>query len=214
MRSLSSNSGSNSSGQAPSYAGDITDPFEGTDPYQELIEKANTVPLVKIFSHYGIYCNEHNKTIRCPFKSHSNGRESTGSFNYYHATNSFYCYGCKKGGPFAHAVHFVSFMDGVSIDTAAYKVFDIFASSISGVTQNIQAPVDFDEKLDIMLDFSNSVRQFRQDHSNSEEAFLYIESACKRFDQVYYNLDKENKINNIALRRIVNQLKEYIGIYK
>jgi len=204
----------NSGSQAPSDAGNTRDPYERTDPYEELIEKANTVPLAKIFSHYNIYCNSANHTIRCPFKSHSNGHESTGSFNFYSQTNSFHCFGCKKGGPFAHAVHFVSFMEGVSKEVAAYKVIEIFGSTIAGVPQNIIAPADFDERLDIMLDLSNAVRQFRQDNSNSENSSMYIESACKRFDQVYSNLDKENKVNNIALKRIVGQLKEYIRVYK
>jgi len=60
-----------------------------------------------------------------------------------------------------------------------------------------------------MMDFSNTVREFYQTYP-TEEAGVYVEAACKKFDAL--NLKK--KLNNEALQRTVEQLKQYITLYK
>lgn len=54
---------------------------------------------------------------RCPFHD-----DSTPSFYYYSQTGSFYCFGCKKSG---RVLQFLSYRDGVSIETLREKYFQV-----------------------------------------------------------------------------------------
>ena len=191
--------------EASSDAGDVADSFTRKDYYEQIIELADTVPLLKVFKRYNIYCNEAHHTIRCPFKSHKDG---TASFKYYHETNSFRCFGCHTGAPFAHACHFIAAMDGISLQSAASKILEVFRDDIGEVSDDILLRNDGGERLEIMLDFSNAVREFYRNYQ-SEDAWVYVELACKAYDMA--NL-KHNFDNN-ALRRTVEQLKAYISSY-
>jgi len=209
MRHLSSKTGSNSSSAPSGEAGSFGDSFTGKDYYQDLIDLANTVPLVKIFARYKIHCNESNYMIRCPFKSHKGGRENSGSFKYYHESNSFYCFGCRLGGSFAHASHFVAAMESAPLHKAAQKVIDLFKNELGDVDDDGLVSVDYDERLKIMLDLSETVREFHQTYA-TEEARVYVEGACQAYDDLM--LKREN--SNEALLRIVEGIKDYIKSYK
>lgn len=198
---------SDSDGQTPGETGDTSTSFTGKDYYQELISKANTVPIVKLFKHYNIHLDSHNKKSTCPFKSHKGGRERSGSFYYYPETNSFYCFGCKIGGQYAHGCEFMAAMDGITKVQAAYKILQQYASDVD--EDNIYDPEDFEERLKIMMDFSNTVREFYLTYP-TEEAGVYVEAACKKFD----TLNLRKKLNNEALQRVVGLFKEYITLYK
>jgi len=211
MRYLSSKARPNSDSTPSSEAGSFGDSFTGKDYYQELIDLANTVPLSKIFSRYKIYCNEANYMIRCPFKSHKGGRENSASFKYYHETNSFCCFGCRIGGPFAHACHFVAAMEGVPLHKAAQKIIDLFKNDLGEVDDDGLISVDYDERLKIMLDLSETVRDFHQTYV-TEEARVYVEGACLAYDKL--NLKFEKKLDNEALKNMVEEVKDYIKSYK
>jgi arsenate reductase-like glutaredoxin family protein len=208
MCPLSNTSRSDSYGETPGEAGSVAAAFAGKDYYQELIGKANTVPITKLFKDYGIRLDSHNKKTTCPFKSHKGGRERSGSFYYYPETNSFFCFGCKIGGQYAHGCELVMHMDGCTKVQAAYKILQQYESDVD--EDNIYDPEDFEERLKIMMDFSNTVREFYQTYP-TEEAGVYVEAACKKFDAL--NLRKKPH-NNEALQRIVEQLKKYIALYK
>lgn len=185
----------------------MADNFTGKDYYQDLISRANTVPLVRVFKHYGIRVDEYNRKITCPFRSHKGGRETTPSFYYYPDTNSFRCYGCGMGNQYAHACEFVAYMEGISRVKAADRIVKLFAADVDDdadlITKN-----DFSERLEIMMDFSNTVRNFRQSHAD-DESQKFIEGMCWVYDQ--HNLKRDN--SNDALRRIVEQIKEKIASY-
>lgn len=210
MRRISSASRSNSSSQASNEAGSIADAFTGKDYYQDLIDLANTIPLSTIFKRYNIYCNESACYIRCPFKSHKGGREGTASFKYYHETDSFCCFGCHVGGPFAHAAHFVASMEGISTVKAAHRIIELYRDELGDVNDEHLTQDDHGERLKIMLDFSSTVREFHQTYS-SEDARVYIELVCKAYDSLSM---RHKHYNNEALARIVEQLKERISLYK
>jgi hypothetical protein len=70
--------------------------------------------------------------------------------------------------------------------------------------------VDMDERLNIMLEFSNVVRSFYQIYSTAE-ALAYGELACQKMDDL--NLKRPNQTNE-ALQMIVEQLKRYFGAFK
>lgn len=212
MRSLSSTAGYFGSGETPGEAGDFTAP-SNKSVIQNLIQQANTVPLVTIFKHYGIRLNEHNKKTTCPFRSHKNGRENTPSFYFYPDTNSFRCFGCGIGHKHAHGCEFVSAMDGTTKPTAARKIIELFGSFVD--EDLIIETENFSEHLEIMMDFSNTVRVFRQTHS-TEHSTLFIEQVCSIYDRLYAkhsNPAKNQSLSNEALRRIVEQLKEKINSY-
>ena len=198
-----------SSGSSSGETGSVTDAYAGKDFYQDVIDLADTIPLSKIFDRYRVACNERQYLIKCPFKSHKGGRENTASFQFFPKTNSFYCHGCHVGGPFAHATHFVATMEGVQLIRAANKIIEVFANELGNVGDDGLISEDYGERLELMLDFSKTVRDFYETYSG-EEARVYVDGVCELFDKLNLKL----KPDNCALRKIIEQSKEYISQYK
>ena len=193
-----------SSSETPGETGSPSEAFGGKDYYQELIGKANTIPIIKVLKHYGVRVDAYNRKTTCPLKTHKGGRERTPSFWAYPETNTFYCFGCKaKSRP----CDFVAAMDGCTRVQAAQKLIRLFGSDVD--EDNIYNPEDFEERLRIMMDFSTTVRNFYRSNSG-EKAAVYVEAACKKFDA----LNAKKKLNNDALLRMVEEFKEYIRLYK
>lgn len=208
MRNVSNTTGS--SGYVEAYGEDrnTTDSFRtGKKFYQDLIKKADSVPISKVFKHYGLRLDEQNRKIICPFFSHQGGRERSSSFYYYPQTNSFWCFGCKVG---IRCCDFVSNMDKISKVKAAYKILETFKSDVDDDAVLVDRD-NFSEKLEIMLNFSNSVRDFRNtNNNNNEKSHLFIEDIC----MVYDTINAKHNLNNEALRSVVAQLKESIDSYE
>ena len=162
--------------------------------------------LSSIFKSYGIRINDNNRRIICPFKKHKGGRESTPSFWYYPETNSFCCFGCRTGGKGSHGCEFLAALEGTTRVKAAYKILSLFSTDVD--IDKILDRQDFSERLEIMMDFSNTVREFRQSYLD-EKSQTFIEDICSVYDQ--HNL-KHNP-DNVALRRIVEFLKERISAH-
>ena len=204
MRDVSNTIGPVGYGETSGEVGNSSTPLTGKAFYQDLIRRANTVPLIKIFKHYKLYLNDINRKTVCPFKSHKGGRESSGSFYFYPDTNSYCCYGCRLG---SWGCDFVSAMDGINKSKAAFKIISLFNDDVdedSGI--DIE---DLSEKLNIMLDFSSTVREFRQSNFD-EKSHIYVEYICSVYDDL--NI-KFKSLNNEALRRIVDELKTKIESY-
>lgn len=202
MRNVSSTDGSISYGETSWEAGG-SPAVIAREKYQNLISKANTVPIQKVFRLYGIKVDEINRKITCPFKTHKGGRESTASFYWYPATNSYCCYGCRQG---SHAVDFVHYMEGLTKIKAAQKILDKFSSEID---ENLI--IDHDdllETLQIISLFSNYVRDFRNSFSD-EKSISFIEDKC----QIYDKITEKHQLNNEGLKSVVNQLIETINQY-
>jgi DNA primase len=202
MRNVSSTSGPINYGETSWEAGDIAD-FDERDKHQNLIKKANSVAILKIFKMYNIKIDDINRKIVCPFRSHKGGRESTASFYYYPNTNTYWCYGCKQG---AHPVDFVMNMDGCTRTKAAQKIIEqlsIDFDNLEIITQD-----DFFETLKIMVKFSDYVRNFRMNFSD-EKSFDFIEKHCKIFD----DLTQKHQLNNNALEVVVDKLIQAIEKY-
>lgn len=193
-----------SSSETPGETGSVAEAFGGKDYYQELIGKANTIPIIKVLKHYNVRVDAYNRKVSCPMKTHKGGRERTPSFYVYPETNTFYCFGCKaKSRP----CDFVAAMDNCTRVQAAHKLIKLFGDDVD--EDNIYNPQDFEEHLRIMMDFSNAVREFYRSFPG-EKAAVYVEAACKKFDA----LNARNKLNNEALARVVGEFKEYIRLYK
>lgn len=207
MRNISNTTGpdgySETSGENRKYSIPTKGKF-----FEELIRKANTVPLTRIFSIYNIRIVQTYSNIICPFKSHKNGRENSPSFKYYPDTNSFHCFGCKVGGPWAHGCEFIAIMENISRAKAAIKITKLFSSNINEDNQNFEI-ANFPEKLEIMMDFSNTVREFRNNNVD-EKSIAYIEYLCSEYDA----MNLKHELNNEALRRLVEEFKLEITSYK
>lgn len=206
MRDVPDTTGLDGYGETPGETGDSSETLTGKAFYQDLIRRANTVPLSVIFRHYGVRVANTQCTIICPFKSHKGGRENSGSFTYYPHTNSFFCFGCKVGGQHAHACEFMANMESISRAKAAYKILQLFSGDAS--EGEVLEGESFSERLEIMMDFSTAVRQFRQEHFD-EKAFAFIEEICVVYDDVHLR----HTLDNEALRRIVEALKGKIKSY-
>jgi len=208
MRNVSNTTGSVSYGQTSWETGDSPEAVTGKDDRQELIHQANTVPLTVLFKHYNIRADAIRCIIVCPFKSHKGGRERTGSFKYFSDTNSFYCYGCKIGGEWAHACEFMAHMENISRERAAIKIIKLFGADIDA-NLDVYEGRNFAERLEIMMDFSSVVREFRLSFSD-EKSLQFIEKACRVYDE----MNLQHNLDNVALRRCVEELKEEIKNYQ
>jgi DNA primase len=204
MRDISNTTGLDSYGEIPGQAGGSTKPSAGKEFYQGLIWKANKVPLGLVFKHYGLQLNDYDRKIICPFKSHQGGRESSGSFTFYPHTNSYCCYGCRQG---SHAVDFVSIIDNITKSQAATKILKLFNGDLDeSACLDVE---DFSKKLEIMMDLSNVVREFRQNFID-EKSGVFIENICMLYDDM--NLKHKN-LDNEALSSIIEDLKDKILSY-
>lgn len=205
MRKVPSTTGPDGYGEIRGETGYSSASSQGKAFNQELIGKANTVPLIRVFKSYNVPLTEFNRKITCPFRTHQGGNESTPSFYYYPDSNSFYCYGCGVGGKHAHACEFVAAMEGISRTEAAQRVLEKFPDDVGDVV--LDGP-NFEERLEIMMDFANSVRNFRQSNLDSN-SISFIEEVCRVYDAVNIKRNPDNE----ALRRLVELLKEQIAFY-
>lgn len=199
-------SGSDGGGQTSGENRDFAKAFTRKDYYQELIDRANTVSLVYIFKYYGLQIDEQSRKMTCPFLFHKGGRESTPSFYYNPLTNSFRCYGCGTGHTHAHGCEFIAALEDISRVKAAYKILEIFSNDIND--DAISPHQDFSQRLEIMMEFTNLVREFRQFYLDKKSQD-FIEKICWVYD--HHNM-KYNHSND-ALRRIVDQIKIKIQHY-
>ncbi len=203
MFQLSNNAGYDGYGETSGSTGDSAEVAK-RKALQKLIQQANSVSLVTIFKHYHIQANEHNRKIICPFKSHKGGRENTPSFWFYPDTNSYNCFGCHNGG---HNIEFVAEIDNISKIKAAQKILNLFQESVSD--DDLIIGNSLSEKLEIITNFSNLVREFRQ-YNFSDESENFIESICLVYDDLQ---NKHQDLSNEALRQIVDKLSAKINLY-
>lgn len=205
MRDLSNTTGSDGYGEVPGETGDSSAPSQGKAFYQELIGKANTVPIIRLFKHYGLRLDEGNRKTVCPIPTHKGGRENSASFYYYPHTNTFWCFGCKTG---VGCCDLVAAMEHISKAKAAFKIIEWFSEDVD--EDGVLDRENFSERLEIMMDFANVVRQFRQSYFD-ENAHAFIEYVCSVYDDLHA---KHKTLDNEALRRMVEQLKAKISSYK
>lgn len=204
MCSLQNSTRTIGSSETPGETGDIAASFTGKDYYRDLINRANTVPLKKIFKHYRLRLDENNKKIVCPFSFHKGGRESSGSFYFYPQTNTFWCFGCKTG---VAGCDLVAGLENCGKVKAAIKILELFDSDADD--DNIFDKQNFSQKLEIMMEFSNLVRKFLHENIDNKSR-VFIEHICSVYDEL--NL-KHKDLSNEALRHVVDQLKEKINSY-
>lgn len=183
----------------------MEDEFTAAMTNRELVGRANSVPILLVFKHYGIKdIDESNRKVVCPFPAHKGGREQTSSFVYYPQTNTFWCFGCKIG---VHCCDFVAAMDSTNKITAAQKILSIFESDSFDIGELERA--DFSEKVEAMLKFSELILEFRSSHFD-EKSLNYIERVCQAYDLI----NSKHELTNEALQFLTKQFKNKIEAYK
>lgn len=190
--------------QTSGQSGNVGDAFARKSFFNDLIIKANSVPITSVFLHYGIVVDQFNCKITCPFPFHKGGRERTPSFYYYNHSNSFYCYGCNNGGG---PVKFVEHIEGVSSMRAAQKVIELFGKKIGEI--DVSNYRDFSDTLRLMLKLSTAIREFRQEFLD-EKSQAFIEEVGFTFDKLYAS----HKLEEDGLPNFVQKLIEVIDSYK
>ena len=207
MRNLPSTTGPLSYGETSWTTGDVAETAAGKAADKELIAKANSVPLNRVLRYYGVKVDSVHYYVVCPFKHHKGGRENSASFKFYEDTNSFFCFGCKVGGPHSHACEFVAVMEGISRIKAAYKVMTLFSDDVDHNAEYVDSQ-NVSEQLEIMMDFSDTVREFRKNYLDKESQD-FIEKRCAVYDE----LNARRTMDNETLRSVVEHLKEQIKVY-
>lgn len=161
---------------------------------ENIVLKINSNNILNIFRVYGLKIDKYSKKIICPFPSHSNGMEKTPSFFYYPETNSFYCYGCGKGGG---VLDFICSIENISKQNAIDKALEYL--SIDDCDCNYKTN-DYEEIEELNIYFSNLIRE--KIHSNSKE-LSEIENVCKDFDRL-----KPKMKNAEGLKKLICLLEE------
>jgi hypothetical protein len=202
MRNISNITGPVDYGEESGETGNASAPFKS--PGQELVQRANAVPIVHLFKLYKIRIDRFNRRVTCPFKFHKNGQERTPSFWYFPETNSFNCYGCHNGGG---PTDFVKHMDGVEKVRAAAKILELFEKDVD--EDFIFEGQNISERSEIMAEFSNAVLEFRQNYDD-EHSFQFIEYVC----WVYDRMNLVHTQDNDALRGLNVRLIDWIREYK
>lgn len=203
MRNLSSSTGSVSYGSSSGEDRGSPVPFAG-EGYQNIIEQANTISIIKLFRMYGLRLDENNRKTTCPFKNHKGGRETTASFYFYPETNTYFCYGCRQG---SKPTDFISNMDRCTKVRAAQKILENFNSDLD--QDSVIDIENFSERLEIMIEYSNAVRNFRINFPGEKE-FSFIEENCKLYD----TMNKKYDLSNEALKAVTIQLIDAINNYR
>lgn len=194
------NSGSNLQGE-----GWNAKPTYDTKPIsKEQIKQANSIPIISVLGAYGLKISQHTKHIVCPFnRRHRDGQDKSPSFTIYPNTNSFWCFGCKTGST---PIDFVMNKRDINFHDAVIEILKILSNEIS-FDNNENAIIDFNQRLEILVEFSSFVRS---KISSSDKFDLgYIESVCATLDE--FNRKYNKNMTNDALLSIVDKLKQKIN---
>ena len=86
----------------------------------DVFDALKQVPIEDVLENYGVNVKP-NRLFNCPFPDHEDTNES---FKFYINTNSFFCFGCGRGGD---TVKFVQLMENVTPLEAARRLSSMFA---------------------------------------------------------------------------------------
>lgn len=201
MHTLSNQTRRDSQSTARSQTGSLQSSIEAQQfSIKDLIRKANLIPLPLLLLHYGLKIDEFNRKLICPFPTHQNGHESTPSFNFYPETNSFWCFGCKTG---QRAVDFVIHKENISPYQAAKKILELWGSEIFFNELVLEQAPNYQERLEILLEFSSHIRERMQTANGNKEEIDCIEQITFSFDR----MNEKYSLDNAKLQQLVNELK-------
>ena len=208
MHQLSDSDRSQSSSDESWEAGDSQSAIEAKQLAKEMIEQANSVPLLSVLKHYGLRGTESRWKIRCPFKSHAGGQENSASFNYFPETKTFWCFGCNTG---RRSCNFVAAMESISITAAARMILELYGSEATLEPGELGYTPDYSERLEVLLEFSESMREFLQANPQDKEALKAAEKMAAFFDR---RNSTKNPPDIELLKRMVSTFKDKMSEIK
>lgn len=145
------------------------------------------------------------EVIKCPFHS-----EDTPSFRYYPETNSYYCWGCAKGGDVIrlHRDFMVDKGDDVSFTTAVDFLYEVFIEGSISKAQNInkvKKKVEYENK-------GSDVIIFKIETSKIEDKLLRDDKISKESKYIIYRLmddaDRLIRLNMIDAKKALKDIKD------
>lgn len=195
MQSLSNSDQSTDRGKVQNQSGNNRDGYQ--DAWKKLATEANSVDLLTVLTSYGLRLDKYHSKCICPLHN-----ENSPSFYYYPNTNSWYCFGCKKGGS---ATHFVSRIEGISIAEASEKLLGEFTPGAFATSTTS----DYLDRQDVVFGFSTLIRKFIQAHSNNPNALQFVERLTLIFDTLAAKHNLSNDGFKLVIRRLEKQLGEF-----
>lgn len=166
------------------------------------INSANSIDLLAILEKYKVQIDYSNK-CKCPFQFHKNGNERTASFIFNKEKNNFYCFGCQNGGG---PVNFIALIQDISKQDAAKFILNNFQGQIKIIAANN----DYQERLNIHLQFSLLIRNFISSNKDDKIAIKYAESITSIFD----GLNTKHNLNIDGLKLIIEKLRIKLEEYE
>ena len=140
----------------------------------------------------------YNRKARCPLHA-----ERTGSFWFYPETNSWNCFGCKRGG---RAVDFVAARDGIERIDAAVLIIKEFGELLN------QSPLvgerrtsEYDRDL---LAFSALVRRQYVIYREEPDKLLFIENLLYSYDKIIGKHD----LSHESLQALIVKVKRRMEV--
>ena len=173
---------------------------ESYNERKAIIQAAKQAPLQDIFETYDISLNKIDKKTICPFSFHA---EHSASFNFYPETNSFYCFGCKNGGG---PIEFIALYEGISKDQAIKQIVNGFPVEVVQGQEN-HSTSDHAKQQELILKFSELIREFLQTNKDEAKALEYAEKITIIFDTV----NDKNTLTNDGLEVLINKLEKTLG---
>ncbi len=144
-------------------------------------------------------------SITCPFPSHKDARERTGSFGYNFATDRFFCFGCHQSG---QAVEFIA---SYTEKTRTSVVEDILAQH--GDEEDVALEDNYQEHEDsinlALLDGSKFLQEMIQKHKHNPDALRYIDKLIWWLD--FYMMSKAPRIKPNELQARIERAKELLS---
>jgi hypothetical protein len=172
----------------------------------------NKVPLPVVFKKYNIVLeSKYSNTgwdyqCQCPFEDHD---DDNPSFGYNEKEDVFNCFGCGRAG---RSVHFISYIENVSLDKAIQILSSKFEQDLNfSIKKN---SIDYDELDKLLIEYSEFVRSFIIENRNDESAMKYISDVNYIFDlYLKYSLD-QNSLKISEFSTIILELKDKINSYQ
>lgn len=172
----------------------------GVDVVQKTIDRANATNILDIFGKYSLHIDATSKKACCPFPTHKGGNERSPSFYYYPDTNSFFCFGCQKGG---RPTDFVAFYEDLTRYTAANVILNDHYDSFTSPTENFPSGNKY------ALDFAHMMRNFLIAQTDNPQALPYAENVAAAFDSIRNRYVLEQDGYEMMIKKLKRKLDAF-----
>lgn len=178
----------------------------------QIIKKANKILLLSsIINKYNVsWIEPPNPTgwrkANCPFNDHS---DSSPSFGFSESRGVFNCFGCNRNGC---TVQFISFMENRLFLDVAKEIICRYQSPDEIISDIEDSKID--EIDELLLSFSQEIRDFLYKHPNSAEALDYIERLTWNLDVYLWQRVKRGNICFKSIRSRIEKLQDYLNDFR